>query len=152
MSNIIYLESSVSFTENDTNLRLGKAWTVIDWLSIILKSNLSDKIKRNFFLSVVASILLYGCTIWTLTKRIEKKLDGKCTRMSQAILNKSWKQHPTEQQLYRHLPLNSKTIQIRWTRHMGLRWRSKVELISDVLLLALSHGRSNVRRPVTAYW
>ena len=28
----------------------------------------------------VASILLYGCNRWTLTKRIEKKLDGNCTR------------------------------------------------------------------------
>ena len=28
-----------------------------------------------------------------------------------AILNKSWKQHPTKQQLYGHLPLISKSIQ-----------------------------------------
>ena len=41
------------------------------------------------------SILLYGCTTWTLTEHIEKNLDGNCTRMLQAILNKSWKQHPT---------------------------------------------------------
>ena len=25
--------------------------------------------KRSFFLAAVASILLYGCTTWTLTKR-----------------------------------------------------------------------------------
>ena len=40
------------------------------------------------------SILLYGCTTWTLTKRLEKKLDGNFTRMLRAILNKSWRQHP----------------------------------------------------------
>ena len=46
------------------------------------------------------SILLYGCTTWTLTKRIEKKLDGNCTRILRAILKKFWKQHPAIQQLY----------------------------------------------------
>ena len=56
--------------------------------------------------------------IWTLTKHIEKKLDRNCTRMLQAILNKTWKQHPTKQQLYSHLPPISKTNQVRWTRHV----------------------------------
>ena len=38
-----------------------------------------------------------------------------------------------KQQLYSHLPPICKTIQIRRTRHVGHCWRSKVELISDVL-------------------
>ena len=29
--------------------------------------------KRNFFHTAVVSILLYGCTTWTLTKRRKKK-------------------------------------------------------------------------------
>ena len=66
------------------------------------------------------SILLYGCTTWTLTKRLEKKLDGNYTRMLRAILNKSWRQHPTKHQLYGHLPPITKTIQVRWTRHVLL--------------------------------
>ena len=37
---------------------------------------LTDKMKRSFFQVAVVSILLYGCTSWTLTKRMEKKLDG----------------------------------------------------------------------------
>ena len=37
--------------------------------------------KRSFFQAAVVSILLYGCTTWTLTKRLEKKLDGNYTRM-----------------------------------------------------------------------
>ncbi len=55
------------------------------------------------------SILLHGCTTWTLTKRLEKKLDGNYTRMLRAILNKSWRQHPTRHQLYGHLPWTSQT-------------------------------------------
>ena len=90
--------------------------------------------KRSFFQAAVASILLYGCTTWTLTKRLEKKLDANYTRMLRAILNKSWRQHPTRHQLYGHLPPITKTIQVRRTRHAGHCWRSRDELISDVLL------------------
>ena len=60
--------------------------------------------EKSSFQAVVGSILLYGCTTWRLTKRFEKKADGNCRRMLQAILNKSSKQHPTKQQLYGHLP------------------------------------------------
>ena len=105
-----YLRSNVSSTETDLNTRLAKAWTAIDRLSVIWKSDLTDKIKRCFFQAAVVSILLYGCTTWTLTKRMEKRLDGNYTRMLRAILKKSWRQHPTKQQLYGHLPPITKTI------------------------------------------
>ena len=70
----------------------------------------------------------------------KKKLDGNYTRMLQAILNKSWRQHPIKQQLYSHLPPIMKTIKIRWTRHVGHYWRSRNELISDVFLWTPSCG------------
>ena len=84
-----YQGSSGSSTEKDIDTRLTKAWTAIDRLSIIWKSDLTDKMKRSFFQAAVVSILLYGCTTWTLTKRLKKKLDGNYTRMLRAILNKS---------------------------------------------------------------
>ena len=93
----------------------------------------------SFFQAAVTSILLYGCTTWTLTKRLEKKLDGNYTRMLRAILNKSWQQHPTRHQLYGHLPPITKTIQVRRTRHAGHCWRSRDELIRDVLLNGSLH-------------
>ena len=105
--------------------------------------------KRSFFQAAIVSILLYGCTTWTLTKRVEKKLDGNYTRMLRAILNKSWRQHPTKQQLYGHWPLI--TIQVRRTRHAGHCWRSRDELISDVPLWTPSHGRAKAGRPVRTY-
>ena len=51
--------------------------------------------KRSFFQTALVSILLYGCTTWMQAKRLEKKQDGNYTRMLRAILNKSWRQHPT---------------------------------------------------------
>ena len=142
-----YLGSSVSSTEKDIDTRLTKAWTAIDKLLVIWKSDLTDKMKRSFFQAAVVLIMLYGCTTWTLTKRLEKKLDGNYTRMLRAILNKSWRQHPTKHQLYGHLPPITKTIQVRRTRHAGHCWKSRNELISDVLLWTPTYGWAKAGRP-----
>ena len=146
-----HMEARGSSTEKDIDTRLTKAWTAIDRLSIIWKSDLTDKMKRSFFQAAVVSILLYGCTTWTLTKRLERRLDGNYTRMLRAVLNKSWRQHPTRLQLYGHLPPITKTIQVRRTRHAGHCWRSKDELISDVLLWTPTHGCARVGRPARTY-
>ena len=143
--------NSVSSTEKEIDTRLTKAWTAIDKLSVIWKSHLTDKMKRSFFQAAVVSILLYGCTTWTLTKRLEKKLDGNYTRMLRAILNKSWRLHPTKHRLYGHLPTTTKIIQVRQTRHAGYCWRSRDELISDVLLWTPTYGRAKAGRPARSY-
>ena len=130
-----YLGSSVSSTETDIDSQLAKAWTAIDRLSVIWKSDLTNEMKHSFFQAAVVSILRYGCTTWMLTKHIEKKLEGNYTRMRRAILNKSWSckaaNHP------------SRKIKIRRTRHC---WRSRDELISDALWWTPSHGRANAGR------
>ena len=116
-----YLRSSVSSTEKDIDTRLTKAWTALDRLSIIWKSDL------------------------------EKKLDGSYTRMLRAILNKSWWQHPTRHQLYGHLPPITKTIQVRRTRHAGNCWRSKEKLIRDILLWTSVYGQAKAGRTARTY-
>ena len=107
--------------------------------------------KRSSFQAAIVSILLYGCITWTLTKRLEEKLDGNYTRMLRARLNRSWRQHLTKQQLYGHQPSITKTIQIRRTRHAGHCWRSRDEFICDVLLWTPSHGRVKAGRPAQTY-
>ena len=111
----------------------------------------SIKMKRSFFQAAVVSILLYGCTTRTLTERLEKKLDGDYTRILRAILNMSWRQHPTRHQLYGHLPPIMKTIQVRRTRHAVYCWRSKNELLSDVLLWTPTYGQAKAGRPARTY-
>ena len=71
--------------------------------------------------------------------------------MLRAILNKSWRQHPTRHQLYGHLPPITKTIQVRRTRHAEHCWRSRDELISDVLLWTPTHGHAKAGRPAQTY-
>ena len=82
---------------------------------------------------------------------LEKKLDGNYTRMLRAILNKSWRQHPTKHQLYGHVPPITKTIQVTRTRHAGYCRRSSDELIRDVLLLTPTYGRAKAGRPARTY-
>ena len=118
-----------------SEIPLGKVWTLL----------------TSHFQAAIVSILLYGCTTWILAKRMEKKLVSNYTRMLRAILHKSWRQHPTKQQLYGHLPPITKTIKIRRTRHAGHCWRSRDVLISDVLLWTPSHGWAKAGRPARTY-
>ena len=82
---------------------------------------------------------------------MEKKIDGNYTRMLWAVLNKSWRQYPKKQQLYGYLPPITITIHIRRTRHMGHCWRSRFELISDILMKTPSHGRAKAEWPSRIY-
>ena len=126
------LGSSVSSTEKYINTLLAKAWTAIDQLSVIWKSDQTDKMKHRFFRAAVVSTLLHGCTTWTLTKRMERNLNGNYTRMLRAILNKSWRQYPTKLKLYDHLSPITKTIKFTRTRHAEHCWSSKDELITPM--------------------
>ena len=79
-------------------------------LSVIWKSDLTDKMKRSYFQAVVMSILLYD-----------------------------------------HLPSITKTIQVRGTRLAGHSWKSRDELISDVLLWTPSHRWAKAGRQARTY-
>ena len=113
MYQFTYLSSNIPSTESNINILLRKVRTAIDRLWIIWKSDLIDKIKWYLFQSVLMSVLLYVCTTWTVTKCMERKLDRNYTRMLCAVLNKSWKQYPTKQQLFSNLHPISQTIQVR---------------------------------------
>ena len=121
-------------------------------IEIVTKRN---SYESDHYLSIlpgtVMSILQYRCTTWTLTKRVEQRLNANYTRILRAILNKSWGPHPTKQQLDGHIPPITKIIQVRRTRHARHCWRSKDKFIRDVLLWTPSHGRAKVRRPARTY-
>ena len=91
---LMCLHVSLGPTEKDINIRLTKAWTAINRLSVIWKSDLTDKIKHSFFQTVVVLILLYGWITWTLTKCMKKKLDANYTRMLQAIFKQPGGNNP----------------------------------------------------------
>ena len=76
--------SSVSSTETDIDPWLAKAWTTI--------------ISQNWPIkAAVVSMLLYGCTTWTLTKRIEEKLDENATPHKAAAVRSPTTHHENTQ-------------------------------------------------------
>ena len=101
--------------------------------------------KRGFFQAVVISMLLYGCTTWTLTKRLEKKLDGNYTSSPGGNT-------PQDTNCTATCPLSRKLFKLDRTRHAGHCWRSRDELIRDVLLWTPTHGRAKAGRPARTYF
>ena len=101
--------------------------------------NLLQGIKWKFFQSIAISLLLYGCTTWTLIKYLKQKLDGIYIRILCAVLNKFWKHNFPKWLLYSQLFSISQTIQVRWTWYAGDCCKSK-----DKLLWTLTHGRTSI--------
>ena len=97
-----YLGSSVSSTENDINTRLEKAWSPINRLSVIWKSDLSDKIKRIFSNQWLCAYYYMDAPHGRWLSVWRKSLTAVAQKMLRAMLNKFWKQHPTKQQLSGH--------------------------------------------------
>ena len=144
VDNYIYLGSSISSTEIDINRLVAKPWTVIDSLSVVWKLDLTHKIKRSFFQAAVVSILLYRCTTWAQTKRMEKKAwlqlrknaANNIEEVQEAALLKEAAVWPPS--------TYHKTIPVRRTRHAEHCWRSRDEVISDILRYTPSNWRANV--------
>ena len=151
VDNYTYLGSEISSMDKDIKIRIAKSWSALDKLSSIWKSNLTATLKRNVFRAVVDSVLLYGSEAWTLTKKLERKLDGTYTRMLRVVFNISWKLHLTNKKLYGNIPTLSKTIRERRTRFAGHCFRRKNEIISGVLMWMPAHGFTKRGRPKRNY-
>ena len=78
----------------------------------------------------------------------EKDIDTRLTKAWMAIdkLSNIWKSNMTDKMS----PI-TKTIQVRRTGHAGHCWKSRDELISDVLLWTPTYGRAKSGRPARTY-
>ena len=115
------------------------------------KSDLIDKMKRIFFQTAVVSILLYRCTTWTLTKRIEKKAWQQLHKNAASNIEQVLEATPLKAAAARPPLLITKTIKIRRTRYVGHCWKSRDTLIRDVLLWIPSHDQEKAGRPARTY-
>ena len=142
-----YLGSSVSSTEKDIDTRLTKAWTAIDHMEV--------KPERQNETQLLPKSACVDTAIWMHYLDANKTAGEEARRQlhknAACILKKSWRQHPTRHKLYGHLPPMTKTIQFRRTRLAGHCWRSRDELIIDVLLWTPKYGRAKAGRPARTY-
>ena len=146
-----YLGSWVQTSEKDLSVRIGKAWFASNKLEKIWKSKLNRKLKIQFFRATVESVLLYGSECWTLTKKLQNRLDGCYTRLLRASLNISWRQRLTNKVLYGDLPRISQTVRERRLRFAGHCYRATNECSSNVLLWQPQHGKRSVGRPAKTF-
>ena len=108
--------------------------------------------KHSFFQAAVVSILLYGCTTWTLTKRLEKKLDRQLHKNVESNIEQVLATTPHETPTVRP-PASHHENYTGQTKPDMLDhcWRSKNELVSDVLLWTPTYGQAKAGRPARTY-
>jgi hypothetical protein len=139
-----YLGSYISSSEEDFNTRKGMAWSACNDLHKIWVLDLNLNMKIDIFKTLIEPILLNGSETWTLSSKLQKRVDGTYTRLLMRIKNISWKQHPTKQQIYNNLPQVSKIIKRRRVQFAGHCFRASKEMASNfVLWKPNSTGRRN---------
>ena len=151
VSDFKYLGSYIQSTEKYINIILAKSWAALNEINSIWKSRLPDNMKRNFFRTTVESVLIYGSVCWILTKSLEKRLNGNYTRMLRAILNRSWKDHAKNKDIYGNIMDICTSIRQQRLRFSGHCWGSKLELASDVIIYHPTHGKRKRGRPRRKY-
>ena len=87
VDNFKYLGAWSQSSEKDFHVRKALAWSACHDLRKIWTSNISNKMKVNLFCATVEYVLTYGSDTWTLSKSLEKQLDGCYTRMLRMALN-----------------------------------------------------------------
>ena len=65
-----YQGSYVGSTQHNVSVIIESAWVTLNSLNIIWKSNLSSKLKRNFFKDKIETVLVYGLITLTLTSTL----------------------------------------------------------------------------------
>ena len=134
VSDYVYLGSYISSSEKDFLTRKGMAWSACNAMHKIWTSHLSRSFKLKIFQAAIEPILLYGSETWTLSKKLEKRLDGTFTRLLMRAQNLSWKRHPTKNEIYGTLPPVSDIVKARRVQFAGHCRRAENEIISSVLL------------------
>ena len=80
VADFTYLDSKMASSESNIKPRLGMQWSTFWKLERLWRSKaVPTNLKVNLFKATCMSILLYGCQGWTLTKKLEDKLNSYAT-------------------------------------------------------------------------
>ena len=133
-----YLEAVVSDDGSKPEVlsRIAQATAALTKLKPIWRDNnisLGSKVK--LMRSLVISIFLYACDSWTLTGELEKRTQAFETRCYRRLLNISYKNHVTNEEVHRKIQaaigeydelLNLvKKRKLRWFPCLKVFWFSK---------------------------
>ena len=145
-NDFLYLGSWIYSNEKDVDVRIGKAYVALQKLNTIWNSNLPKNLKLAFFHTTVSSVLLYESSTWTLTKKLETKLNGYCTKILRVVNNVKWQQRISNNVLYHNLPKITNTIASRRVSFARHCFRSK-EVTHKLILWEPKCGKNTRGRP-----
>ena len=142
----VYLGSYISSSEKDFSVRKGMAWSACNDMYKIWTSQLPRRIKIEIFRATIEPILLYGSETWTLSRKLEKRLDGTYTRLLMRAQNISWGRHASVSDIYGNLLHVSALVRSRRVQFAGHCFRAKSETISSLLLWKSSSDKARGRK------
>ena len=142
----VYLGSYISSSEKDFSVRKGMAWSACNDMYKIWTSQLPRRIKIEIFRATIEPILLYGSETWTLSRKLEKRLDGTYTRLLMRAQNISWGRHASVSDIYGNLLRVSALVRSRRVQFAGHCFRAKSETISSLLLWKSSSDKARGRK------
>ena len=151
VDNFKYLGAWIDDTANDVKVRKALAWKSCNILNKIWKWSLCKSLKLRIFLTLVGSVVLYGSETWTLTKCLEKSIDGTYTRLLRPVFNVSWSDHLTKSEHYGNLPKVTEKKRERRQVLAGHCVRHSEEVASNLALWKPSHGKPNREREKKTY-
>lgn len=88
--------------ENDEKTISGRkvlVWSICHKFRKIWSIKIAGKLKLRLLMSTVKSVLLHSAETWTLTKKLQKQIDGCYTRMLRMTPNVIWQEHVTHKEL-----------------------------------------------------
>jgi len=139
-----YLGSWLVNTKIEIESRIAQTWSTATKLRRIWRSHIRPNLKKNFLNSCVISILLYGCETWTLTKTLERKLDGTYTKLLRYIHDFPHDAHIANKDLYDDSPYISDIIKHRRIRFAGHCLRAQNQPVQKLVLL--NPGYKNLKQ------
>ena len=131
----------ISSDKKDFEIRKAQVWVACNKLHTMWNSGISNKTKLNLFKTCFENILLYGSGKSTISKQLEKRLDGTYTRLLMRVQKINWKQHFTPEQIYGNPSKVSDFVRMRTNCLAGHCLRAKEEIISDLLFWSLPHQK-----------
>ena len=117
-----YLGSYIADSQKDFKIRKALAWDACNKLDKIWLSNLPNPLKVQTFRTLIEPVLLYGSETWTLSTKLEKRLNGCYTNLLRRVQNISWRNHATLETIYGGLTpisLRLKQRRLQFAGHMG---------------------------------
>ena len=99
-----YLGSWINTTVKYLNTMIALVWAAANKINTIWTLTTNKDLKMRFFRSTVERVLQYGSETCTLTKKMEKIINGIYTRLLRTMKNTTWKEKKTNEELYGQLP------------------------------------------------